>query len=77
MRKLSELQQVLLEMAKWFHSFAGEHGLEYYVIGGTMLGAERHGGFIPWDDDLDIALPRPDYERLCMVMPSDPGKTAM
>lgn len=41
-----------------------EHNLRYYIWAGTMLGAIRHKGFIPWDDDLDIAMPRPDYDKL-------------
>ena len=41
-----------------------EHHLRYYIWAGTMIGAVRHKGFIPWDDDIDIAMPRPDYEQL-------------
>ena len=65
---LSPVQERLLEMLIWFHTFCLEHQLRYYAVGGTMLGAVRHGGFIPWDDDLDVALPRKDYERFCELM---------
>lgn len=61
---LSPLQQNLLEMMKWLDSYCREHSLRYYALGGTMLGAMRHQGFIPWDDDIDIALPRKDYNKL-------------
>ena len=61
----SVLQSKLLEMMKIFHKVCEEHHLKYYMLGGTCLGAIRHKGFIPWDDDMDIGLPRKDYNRLC------------
>ncbi|PID90683.1 MAG: lipopolysaccharide cholinephosphotransferase LicD [Bacteroidetes bacterium] len=57
-------QQAMLEMLKVLAKACDAHGLQYYMIGGTMLGAIRHGGFIPWDNDMDIGLPRRDYEML-------------
>lgn len=63
-----ELKATLLEMLAWFHDFCGAHSLRYYVLGGTMLGAVRHRGFIPWDDDIDVGMPRADYERLAAEM---------
>ena len=54
--ELTELQEKLLAMLKWFHSFCVENGLRYYLIYGTMLGAVRHQGFIPWDDDVDVGI---------------------
>lgn len=56
------LQKRLLDMLSWFHTFCVEHQLRYYLLGGTMLGAVRHQGFIPWDDDIDVGMPRRDYE---------------
>ena len=68
--KLSPLQLKLLEMMKWFHEFCEKNNIRYYVLGGTMLGAARHKGFIPWDDDIDIGLPRKEYEKLARLMQS-------
>lgn len=63
----SELQARLLRMLKQFHNICTENNLRYYVIGGTCIGAKRHKGFIPWDDDIDIGMPRDDYDRLCQL----------
>ena len=59
----SDLQKKLIPMLKWFHEFCVEHQLKYYALGGTMLGIARHQGFIPWDDDIDLGMPRNDYNR--------------
>ena len=61
--KLRELQLVELELMEWFAGFCSRHNLRYYLLGGTLLGAVRNSGFIPWDDDVDICMPRPDYVR--------------
>lgn len=59
-----QLHNKLLKIVKDFHSFCQEHNIRYYILGGTALGAVRHNGFIPWDDDIDIGIPRDDYDRL-------------
>lgn len=61
---IEELHQYDLEALKAFDKFCREHELRYFAIGGTLLGAVRHKGFIPWDDDIDVGMPRPDYDRL-------------
>lgn len=69
-----QLKEKLLDMFRWFHGFCQEQGLRYYILGGTMLGAVRHQGFIPWDDDIDIGMPRQDYRRLEQILKDQGGK---
>lgn len=57
------LQNKLLIMLKQFHKVCVANNLVYYLAGGTMIGAVRHQGFIPWDDDVDVVMPRNDYEK--------------
>lgn len=59
--KVRELQLVQFEVLKDVAKFCDEKNLTYYLIGGTLIGAIRHQGFIPWDDDVDIAMYRNDY----------------
>jgi len=61
---LEELHRYNLDALKAFASFCEEQGLTWFAIGGTLLGAVRHKGFIPWDDDVDVAMPRADYDKL-------------
>lgn len=68
---LEKLQKVQLEIMDEVHRICVEHQITYYIIGGTALGAVRHGGFIPWDLDIDIAMPRSDYERFSEIAPQN------
>lgn len=65
--QLKQIQQVQLTIMDEVHRVCVEHDLKYYMIGGTALGAIRHNGFIPWDPDIDIAMPREDYEKFVTV----------
>lgn len=64
---LKKLQNRLLELVVYFRDFCNEHNLKFTLAAGTCLGAVRHHGFIPWDDDLDVQMPREDYEKLPML----------
>lgn len=66
--QLRELQLVELEIMKIFVEICARHNLRYAMIGGTMLGAVRHKGFIPWDDDIDVGMPREDYEKFLEIV---------
>ena len=72
---LQKLQKVELEMLKDFDALCEKHGIDYFGCGGTALGALRHQGFIPWDDDIDIAFTRENYEKFLAVADKEyPGK---
>ena len=61
---LRELQLKQLPMLEYFRDFCEKNNLTFYLIGGGLIGALRNGGFVPWDDDVDVMLPREDYEKL-------------
>lgn len=71
MNDLTEVHKLTLSLAKVFIGLCEKHGLRYYFIGGSVIGILRHGGFIPWDDDIDIGMPRKDYQRLMEILKTD------
>lgn len=68
---LKDVQEQSLEVLKITDDFCRKNGIRYYLAYGTLIGAARHQGFIPWDDDIDILVPRPDYDRLCKIFKVD------
>ena len=61
---LQEIKEIELDLLKMFHSFCIENNIKYFISNGTLLGAVRYKGFIPWDDDVDVLVPREDYNKL-------------
>ena len=70
---LKELQQLELDLLLALDAVCKKHHLRYYMDGGTLLGAVCYDGFIPWDDDIDIKMPRPDYEKLLCLQAEFPS----
>lgn len=70
---LKDVQQVSLDILKDVHEFCVENNIKYTLFSGTLIGAIRHHGFIPWDDDLDIAFTRPEYEKFIRTYKSKRG----
>jgi lipopolysaccharide cholinephosphotransferase len=64
----AEFRGVQLDVVSYIDRVARKHGIDYSVSGGTLLGAIRHKGYIPWDDDIDIMMTRPNYEKLMTVL---------
>lgn len=68
---LKQLQKIELDMYKEIVKICDRHNLTYFMSAGTFLGAVRHKGFIPWDDDMDMRMPRADYEKLLKYLPKE------
>ena len=66
-RDFKNLQEILLQIMDEIHRVCIKNNLRYYLIGGSALGAKRHNGIIPWDDDIDIAMPREDYQKFIHI----------
>ena len=66
--EIAELKEIQLGILRKVDELCKAHHLKYFMSDGTLLGAVRHKGYIPWDDDLDIWMPRKDYEKLEQIM---------
>ena len=71
---LEDVRQIELDILKSFIAFCEQNCLRYYLAGGTLVGAVRNQGFIPWDDDIDVVMPRPDYDRFHELTKGKIGK---
>lgn len=72
-RELSDakIKELLLEELEFLNTICRKNGIRYYLFYGSLIGAMRHSGFIPWDDDVDICMPRGDFKRLLEVINTD------
>lgn len=66
-----EMKEIEIEILKYIKRVCENNGLKYYLAYGTLIGAVRHNGFIPWDDDIDIIMPREDYKKLATIINSE------
>ena len=76
MRRLSieEAKQIELDILAFIDSFCKQHGIDYFINYGTLIGAIRHKGFIPWDDDIDLSMTRENYERFIQLFTQEQSK---
>ena len=73
--ELKKLHAKILEIADYFDSFCKENNIKYFLMGGTALGAVRHNGFIPWDDDFDVFMDYDNYNKLLRIVDNKIDKT--
>lgn len=71
---LRNVQLLYIELLRFLDNVCRKHDIDYWIDYGTLLGAVRHGGFIPWDDDIDLSIMRKDYEKLIKVLPEEISK---
>lgn len=74
-KTLALAQKIMFEMLLEFDALCSKHDLCYWLDSGTLLGAVRHQGFIPWDDDIDLSMPLEDYNRFLTIAPSELSDT--
>ncbi len=67
-KKLEKVKAIEVDILNYVVDVCNSNKIRYYLAYGTLLGAVRHGGFIPWDDDIDVVVPREDYDRLCKLL---------
>lgn len=72
--KLKKAKEIMVEILEKVDQICRKHDIDYFIDWGTLLGAVRHGGFIPWDDDIDISMPREGYEKFKKIAQEELGK---